>query len=83
MKGKSRSAKYYQTHPKARAKKKAYDKEYHATPARKKYRRELQNERYARGIAGKGGGDLHHSKSGLKRRSVSANRGDKKSPKYK
>jgi len=40
--GKSRSAKYYQKNPKARAKKNRYNKKYHSTGARKKYRKLLQ-----------------------------------------
>ena len=83
-KGKSRSAKYYASHPEARKKKQAYDKKYHSTPSRKRYRRELEKARRDRGIDGKGGGDLHHTASGkLVRRSKSANRGDKKSKKYR
>lgn len=34
--GKSTSAKFFQTHPKSRAAKNAYNKAYHATPERKK-----------------------------------------------
>ena len=33
--GSSKSAKYYQSNPEARAKKEAYDKEYHSTDERK------------------------------------------------
>jgi len=36
--GKSESAKYFQDNPEARKKKDAYNKAYHATPERKKYR---------------------------------------------
>ena len=79
MTGKSKSAKYYAKNPEARKKKNAYNKEYHSTPARKKYRRELAAARRKKGIMGKGGPDLHHTKSGkLIKRSVSKNRGDKK-----
>ena len=73
-----KTAKYYAKNPKARAKKKAYDTKYHSTPERKKYRRDLEKARRERGINGKGGGDLHHSKNGkLVRESVSKNRGRK------
>lgn len=76
---KSKSAQYYAKNPKARKKKNAYNKQYHSSPSRKKYRRELAKARRDRGIMGKGGGDLHHTKGGkLVRRSVSKNRGDKK-----
>ena len=36
--GKSRTAKFYQENPDARKKRDEYNKEYHSTPARKKYR---------------------------------------------
>lgn len=39
--GKSKSAKYYASHPQARAKKNAYNTKYHATPERIAYRSEL------------------------------------------
>lgn len=75
MAAKSRSARYYASNPKARAKKKKYDTAYHSTPERRKYRSELGKARRKRGIAGKGGGDLSHTKSGkLVRESVSKNR---------
>lgn len=79
----SKSGKYYRDNPdKAKAKKK-YDTKYHDNPKRKKYRSELQKERTKRGIAGKGGGDLHHSKNGLKRESVKKNRGRKEKSRKK
>lgn len=63
--GKSKSARRYQNDPKARAKKKAYDKAYHATPERKKYRSELNKENRKRGTAGnKDGKDVSHKKRG-------------------
>ena len=69
------SAKYYRSNAKARAKKKAYDTAFHSSPARKKYRAELSAERRKRKIAGKGGGDLSHTKDGrLVRESASKNR---------
>jgi len=61
---KSKSAKYYASNPKARAKKAKYDTAYHSTPGRKKYRRELAAERRRRGIMGKGGKDVSHKKNG-------------------
>ena len=64
MPGKSKSAKYYASNPKARAKKKAYDTKYHGTPERKEYRRKLAEERRKRGVMGKGGKDVSHKKGG-------------------
>ena len=60
----SKSSKYYAANPEARAKKAKYDKAYHSTPARKKYRKKLAAERRARGIMGKGGNDVSHTKGG-------------------
>ena len=75
MAAKSKSARYYASNPKARAKKKKYDTKYHSTPSRKKYRSELNTARRKRKIYGKGGGDLSHTKSGkLVRESSSKNR---------
>lgn len=79
----SKSGKYYRDNPKAAKKKADYDTKYHSSDERKKYRRELQRERVKRGIAGKGGGDLHHSKKGLKRESPSKNRGRKEKSRRK
>lgn len=51
--------------PEARAKKKAYDKKYHATTERKKYRAELNRENRKRGTYGNGDGkDVSHKKNG-------------------
>lgn len=44
--------------------KREYETEYESSPARKKYRRELEGERRKRGVAGKGGGDMSHTKTG-------------------
>ena len=75
MAANSRTAKYYPSNPKARAKKKKYDTKYHSSTERKKYRSELNAARRKRGIAGKGGGDLSHTKRGtLVRESASKNR---------
>ena len=63
--GKSKSARRYQNDPKARAKKKAYDKAYHSTPERKKYRAELNRENRKRGTYGNGDKkDVSHKKNG-------------------
>jgi hypothetical protein len=72
--GKSDSAKYFASHPEARAKKNAYNKEYHATPERKNYREELN--KVNRADKGYGDGkDLSHTKSGkLVKETRSSNR---------
>ena len=44
--------------------KRKYETEYESSPARKKYRRELEGERRKRGVAGKGGKDMSHTKTG-------------------
>jgi hypothetical protein len=75
VKNKRRTAAFYASNPEARKKKAAYDTKYHSTPERKKYRAELSRERRARGIDGKGGGDLSHaSGGGFKREDPSTNR---------
>lgn len=63
--GKSASAKYFASHPEARAKKNAYNKEYHATEERKNYREELNKINRRNNNAGYGDTkDLSHTKSG-------------------
>jgi hypothetical protein len=64
MAAKSRTAKYYASNPKARAKKKKYDTSYHSTTERKRYRSELNAARKKRKIYGRGGPDMSHTKSG-------------------
>lgn len=56
--------------------KKAYDKKYHATPARKKYRAELNTKNKKAGTYGNGDGkDMSHTKTGkLTKESQSKNR---------
>ena len=72
--GKSPSAKYFASHPEARAKKNAYNKEYHSTPERKNYREALNKVNRADGGYGDGK-DLSHTKSGkLVKESRSSNR---------
>ena len=61
----SRSAKYYRDNPEARKKKNNYNKKYHATPERKKYRSELNKENRRRGTYGNGDGkDVSHKRGG-------------------
>ena len=65
-KGKSESAKYFQSHPEARKKKDAYNKEYHSTPERRKYRSELNSENRKSKTYGNGDGkDKSHTKRGV------------------
>lgn len=61
----SRSAKYYQDNPEARKKKNSYNKKYHSTSARKKYRSDLNKENRRRGTYGNGDGkDVSHKRGG-------------------
>ena len=64
MAARSRSARYYASNPKARAKKKKYDTSYHSTAERRAYRAKLAKARRKRKMMGKGGADLSHTKSG-------------------
>ena len=59
-----RSAKYYRSNPEARRKKAATDKKVNARPEQRAKRSELTTERRRRGIAGKGGKDMSHTKDG-------------------
>ena len=72
----------YQKNPETKKKKDALTKKLSATPAKKKYRANLQAERRKRGIDGKGGGDLSHTKdSRLVREAPSKNRARNRSKK--
>lgn len=82
-KGKSKSARNYAKNPASRAKKKAYDTKYHSTPARKKYRRELEKKRrkaVKRGVD-TSKSDFDHAKG--KRVPKSTNRGRKEKSRKK
>lgn len=76
-----RSTEYYRTHPKARKKKAETDKKINARPEQKAKRRELGRKNYETdkryGKAYRKGKDLAHTKSGLRYKSVKANRGSK------
>lgn len=64
-KGKSESAKYFQNNKAARDKKNAYNKEYHSTSVRRKYRSELNKENRKSGTYGnKDGKDKSHTRLG-------------------
>ena len=68
-------AQYYRDHPDARKKKAAYDTKYHSTPSRKAYRRKLAQVRRSKGVMGKGGKDVSHTKGGgFRLESASKNR---------
>jgi len=63
--GKSKSAKYFASNPEARKKKNEYNKEYHSSPSRIKYREELNAANRKSGTYGNGDGkDKSHTKSG-------------------
>lgn len=74
--GKSKSAKYFAANPEARAKKNAYNKEYHSTEERKNYRTKLNKANRDAGTYGNGDGkDMSHTKSnGLVKENQSSNR---------
>jgi hypothetical protein len=61
---KSKSAKYYAANPKAAAKKAAYQRKLNKKPSVKNATEERWTERRRRGLAGKGGPDLSHTKKG-------------------
>jgi hypothetical protein len=59
-----RSAQYYRDNPEARAKKAQTDKKVNSRPEQRAKRAELTAERRKRGIDGKGGKDMSHTKDG-------------------
>ena len=59
-----KSARYYRSHPEARAKKNAAQRRRNKTKANRSYRSELNAERRRRGVYGKGGADMSHTSSG-------------------
>ena len=77
----SSSAEYYRTHPAARARKAAYDTIFESSPAQKTKRRELarhnavHDKRY--GAASRNGMDASHTRSGIRYKQSSVNRGSK------
>jgi len=64
QKKKRSTASFYANNPEAYKKKLAYDKKRNARPDRKEYRAELAAERRARGLMGKSGPDVSHTKGG-------------------
>ncbi len=75
--GKSKSAKYYAGNAEARKKKNDYNKEYHSTEERKKYRARLNKANRNAGTYGNGDKkDMSHTTTGkLVRERQSSNRG--------
>ena len=77
----SKTAQYYRTHPKARAKKLAYDTKFNRKPEQVKKRTELakadreHDKKY--GKASRKGKDLSHTSKGLVYKKSSVNRGSK------
>jgi len=59
-----KSAQYYRNNPEAKAKKDATSKKVNDKPEQKEKRRELASERRKRGVMGKGGKDMSHTKDG-------------------
>ena len=73
-----KTAKFYATHPEARAKKAAYDKRNDARPERRARRAELTKINRENGTAGNGDGkDWSHTKNGVVMKKASVNRGSK------
>jgi hypothetical protein len=76
-----RTAKFYATHPEAKAKKAAYDKKNDATPERRAKRAELvkinrEHQKSGRGKVGDGK-DVSHTRNGIVLKPASVNRGSK------
>ena len=59
-----RSAKYYRDNPEARAKKAQTDKKFNKKPEQRAKRAELVDVRRERGVYGKGGKDMSHTRDG-------------------
>ena len=78
--GKSKTAKYYASNPKARSKKKKYDTDYHKSKSRKKYRAKLNKFNKNNPNSKKGDGkDASHTQTGsltleIQRRNRARNR---------
>lgn len=76
-----RSTRYYRSHPKAKAKKNAYNSEFNKKPSQRKKRAELAkaNRKHDKkfGKSSRIGKDLSHTKNGLVYKPSSINRGSK------
>lgn len=79
-KGNSRTAKFYQENPDAAKKRDEYNKEYHSTKERKRYRAVLQAINRKKGTHGNHDGmdEAHVSKNKTVKQKQSKNRADKK-----
>jgi hypothetical protein len=64
MASRSRTSRYYSENPEARRKRNAYQRKYNKKPSVKKASEERWSERKKRGIAGRGGKDLSHTRDG-------------------
>jgi len=64
FKGKSKSARYFALNPDSREKKNEYNKEYHSTEERKKYRSRLNKANRASGSKLGDGKDVSHKADG-------------------
>lgn len=77
----SESAKYYRTHPEARERKKRYDSKFEKSPSQMAKLRELARHNAAHdkkyGAASRKGMDASHTKSGIRYKPTSVNRGSK------
>jgi hypothetical protein len=77
----SRTARFYRTHPRARAKHRAYQAKYNKKPSQRKKRTLLttKNRQHDRkyGKGSRKGKDLSHTKHGLVYKKSSVNRGSK------
>jgi hypothetical protein len=70
-----KSARFYQANPKAKAVKAKTDKAFNSKPEQKDKRAELARARRAKGVMGKSGKDMSHTKDGrLVPENPSANR---------
>ena len=82
-KGKSKSARNYAKNKKSRDKKKKYDTKYHSSPARKKYRRDLEKRRRAAKKRGADTANTDYDHAVGKRVPKSTNRGRKEKSRKK
>ena len=77
----SSSAEYYRTHQASMERKKKYDTRFESSPAQKAKRRELARHNAAHdkkyGSASRKGMDASHTKSGIRYKPSSVNRGSK------
>lgn len=72
---KKSTSEYYKSNPDAAEQHRRYMRKYNKKPGKSAYRSELNKARRKRGIYGKGGGDLSHTRNGsLKIENPSTNR---------